>query len=223
MTGETRIPASQRERPWKGISYLVTEPAGLVFEGDLVKAPYRLPDGAVWNWRVLAPNGRCWWETPGLELIPLGLETLPPIPKRDGWALLIGEGESDCLALREAFAGVGTGSDRRGYAILGLPGAGTWRPSFGAFTYGFESIYVVGDGDAAGRRMLDAVCRDLPNAHPIFLPEGEDARSLLQRKGSRALDVFLRRADELAFIVAALLGARDYDHFVTLLDERTSG
>lgn len=205
------------ERPWKGLLWLTLEEAGAVFDGEIVRIPYRRPDASVHAWRIMAPGGRCWWEPAGLELLPFGLETLPPAGDTRRAALLIAEGESDALALREAFAAVAPGSTVEAFHALGLPGAGTWRPEWAAYFDGISLIYVVGDGDAAGRRMIDTVCRDLPWARPVWLPEGEDARSLLQRHGPRALDPLLERADEVAKLCLVFEVARDYDDFIALL------
>ena len=46
--------------------------------------------------------------------------------------------------------------------------------------------------------MIDTVWRDIRWARPVVLPAGEDARSILQRNGARALDGFLERADRQA-------------------------
>lgn len=205
------------ERPWKGILWLVLEEAGVVFDGDLVRVPYRGREGDVHAWRVLAPSGRCWWEPTGVELLPFGLETLPTGQSAERAALILAEGESDALALREAFAGVGPGSAVSGYYVLGLPGAGTWRPEWAGYFEAISLVYVAGDGDPAGRRMIDAVCRDVHWARPVWLVEGEDARSILQAHGPRALDVLLDRADELAKVCVALFMARDYEHFISLM------
>ena len=209
------------ERPWKGLSFLVLDEVGVTFEGDLVRVPYRLRDGREHNAKLFGSNGRSWWETPGRELIPFGVETLPNETAYDR-ALLIAEGESDALALREAFAGVTTVNPIRGYHVLGLPGAGTWRREWSVFAEPFPVVYLLGDGDERGREMNDAILRDVPWARPVSLRDGEDVRSIVQRDGSRALDAFFEAADRVVRLYATFRLAEDLATARALLsDEET--
>jgi hypothetical protein len=203
---------------WKGISASVLEHAGVVADGELVRLPYRRTDGTTQAWRVFAPSGRCWWDPAGLDhLVPFGIEALPGSNEAELCALLITEGESDALAIREAFAGR-TGPGRiGGYRAMGLPGAGTWRREWRSFVDPFALVYVVGDGDGAGRRMIKAVRADVPWARPLWLPAGEDARSLLQRHGPQALDGFIAEADTTALALVAFLKAANFEDFVQLV------
>lgn len=202
---------------WKGIDAAVLDQAGFVFDGELVRIPYRRSDGAINNWRIFRTDGRCWWLSTGLGLIPFGLETLPPAEQATEVALLIAEGESDALALRQAFAGRPGPGRVAGYAVLGLPGAGSWRSDWRPFVDPHALIYVVGDGDAAGRRMIERIWNEIPWARPVWLPGGEDARSLLQREGPLALDPYLDEADESARFVIAIKTARNYEEYLELL------
>lgn len=206
-----------RERPWKGVLWLVLDDAGVSCDGDRVYVPYRRPDGSTHNRRVFAAGGRCWWENSGLELIPFGLETLPPAAEARDRALLVAEGESDVLALREAFAGVTADNPIRGYHVLGLPGAGTWRPEWRRWLEPFPLVYLLGDGDAAGRELNARVKRDVPWARPVWLPEGTDARGILQEHGPQALELFLERADSDAQLWAAFTLGVDLSAAAALL------
>lgn len=188
------------ERPWKGISFLVLAEAGVEERDGLIIIPYRRRDGSLFRERVFAPDGRAWWG-PGEGIIPFGLEALRP---NAGRALLIAEGESDALTLRGAFADVLPGAPVAGHDVVAVPGASTWQPGWARYAEGYEIVYAVGDGDRAGRRMMDAILRDIPHARPVLLPPGEDARSLLQREGPRALDPLLARADARAALLAFL-------------------
>jgi hypothetical protein len=145
------------------------------------------------------------------------LETLPAPDQAAQRALFVAEGESDALALREAFAGVTFDNPIRGYHVLGVPGAGLWRDEWASFAAGFPLVYPIGDGDARGRELNAAVRRSIPWARPVWLPEGEDARAMLQRSGSRALDPLLEQADRDAELVAAFLLAEDLAAFEALL------
>jgi putative DNA primase/helicase len=187
------------ERPWKGIARPVLDEAGVTIADGLVEVPYWTLAGEKHNAKVfrLAPTegqARCHWERSGLEQIPFGLETLA----QGADACIIAEGESDALAIREAFAegvrtpeGIASGT----MPVLGLPGALSWKREWAEHVASFRVVYVIGDGDDAGRKMAKAVAADVPQALIVELPEGEDARSLLQRDGARALDAFLDQAD----------------------------
>ena len=211
------------ERPWKGISFLVLDEAGVTIDDDgLTRIPYRLCDGCVFRERFVAPNGRTWWG-PGTQLIPFGLETLPDADQASNSALFLCEGESDTLAAREAFAGVPADSPIDAYFAVGLPGAGAWRSEWALLFEDFDVIYLLGDGDPAGRAMIDAVYRDLPWSRPVWFPEGEDVRSVLQSEGPRALDPYLDRADQIARLCVAFFASDTYAEFVRLMTDGARG
>ena len=191
------------ERPWKGISYLVLDEAGVYCDAaGVVHVPYRNLDGSVHREHLFAADGRTWW-TPGDGLVPLGIELLPGPETARRSVLIISEGDSDALSIREAFAATTSSNPMAGYYVLGLPGAATWRSEWRHYAEPFDRVYVIGDGDRAGRRMIDLVCQDVPWARRVILPTGSDARSLLQDDGPRALDPHLDRADRRAQLWAA--------------------
>jgi len=202
---------------WKGISGQVLAAAGIhADEAGRTIVPYRKTDGTDAFVKVFAPDGRTWYWPAGVELIPYGLETLPPPCTGRYRAALVAEGESDFLALWEAFQ---LREDARAiaYHVIGLPGAGTWRPEWRVFLAPFHLVYLLGDGDRPGRAMNRAVRRDVPWARPVELPDGEDARSLLQAGGIEALLIYLNLADANARIAAALDLSPDLDEFRRLL------
>ncbi len=196
------------ERPWKGISYLVLEPAGVVVQPSGVRIPYREPAGSGRYWRVKRADGREWFEPKPSRrggLIPLGVETLSLEAERDelsGACLFVTEGESDALALREAFAEWSLFP--RGVFVIALPGAGSWRREWRTYLERFETIFVIPDGDPAGDRMARAVRRDLRWTRLVMLPEGDDARSIVQAGGGGALVPHLEDADRRFRVEAAL-------------------
>jgi hypothetical protein len=213
----TRHRPAELSRPWKGIDYLVLDEAGVALADDgTATIPYRQPSGSVHRCRYVAASGRTWWG-PGEGLIPFGLETLTDPRRARSWALLVAEGESDALALREAFAGVESGAPVDGYAVLALPGATTWHNTWVRWLKPFPLVYLLGDGDQTGRAMNAAIVRDVPWARPVWLPDGVDARSLLQQHGPRAIDPLLDQADRAAHMRAAFILAHDLDEFEQLL------
>jgi 5S rRNA maturation endonuclease (ribonuclease M5) len=119
--------------------------------------------------------GGAWWEPgDGRPLIPFGLDQLEDPAFRQYRALAITEGESDALALSATFGA-------EGLDVLGAPGATTWRPAWAQYARAYEAVYVLGDGDDAGRRFNQRVAHDVPAATVVWLPEGEDVRAIVQR------------------------------------------
>jgi len=135
---------------WKGIADTVLERAGVRDQDGLARVPYRLPGGAEHAAKIFG-SGRCWWERPGVDLLPFGLETLPRSPEFAAHCgILLCEGESDALAAREAFA-VSEQEDVVAWHAIGLPGSRTWRRSWRSHLLPFPLVYLLGDGDRAGR------------------------------------------------------------------------
>lgn len=197
---------------WKGIASDTLAEAGLVVERGRIRIPYRDRAGRTLFWKVFGRSGHSWYEPPGVELVPFGLETLPPegssFPRY--CALLLCEGESDALCVRDALRA------HPHILALGLPGAGSWRDAWRAYVEPFPLVYVLGDGDEAGRRMNRRVREAVPWASPVWLPDGEDVRSLLQRDPD-ALWPLMHAADVDARLWAALLRSHDLDTFRRLL------
>lgn len=202
---------------WKGLAPTVLEAAGVTVERGLVRLPYRRPDGSEQNAKLFRRDGRSWWEHAGRELIPYGLETLPGRPSFAAiCGLFVAEGESDALALREAFRQSASDSVVHWFAIA-LPGAGTWRRSWRRYIAAFPLVYIVGDGDMAGRGMNAKIKRDVPWSRPVWLPDGTDARGLLQVQGVPTFEALLDQADRDAQLAAAFVLARDLERFEVLL------
>ena len=187
---------------WKGIGAVTLLDAGVTRDRlGRVYVPYRYANGATAKSKVFASNCRTWWAPAGVDQIPLGLERLAHGEDRAARTLVVAEGESDTLAIRDTLA---VDHDGQPVDVIGLPGAGTWRADWSAYVVGYARVYVVGDGDAPGRRMMDAVLRSVGWVRPVRLPDGEDARGLLQRDGVAALDPYLDEADETAILFAAM-------------------
>ncbi len=189
---------------WKGLDPLALAEAGVTEVGNLVRVPYRLPDGSERNAKLFAPDGRSWWEKRGRELLPFGLELLPGRAFAKRCVCFLTEGESDALAARQAWWNAGPVA-----LVLGIPGAHSWRPAWRRYLEPFPVIYALADGDDAGRSLNAAIKRDVPWTRPVALPEAEDVRSLLQARGERALDPYLAEADADARVLAAVALAPD--------------
>jgi hypothetical protein len=187
---------------WKGIGVVALLDAGVTRdERGVVHVPYRLKDGTPWRERCFSEDGRQWWGPPrDAEIIPFGLETIPADETARGHVLLVAEGESDALALRETYA------ELFGFPVwvLGIPGAGMWRSEWAKRTRWFGMVYLLADGDQAGRQMTNRILRDMPWARPVVLPDGEDARSLIQAGRVDELTTCIAEARDTAILFAAI-------------------
>ena len=190
---------------WKGIDAGVLAEAGVEHRDGLVRVPYRSRAGEVVNWKCFA-GGRSWWERTGVEPLPLGLERLPCAPQ-SGDVLLVAEGESDALALREHYPTC---------YVLGLPGACSWRAGWACYLAEFNVVHVLGDGDAPGRAMNWRVRRDVPHVRIVELPDDDDVRGILQRDSRDGLDGYVAHATIDAHLAWALKKATTLAEFEAL-------
>ena len=198
---------------WKGIAPDVLAAAGVEHDRGSVRVPYRDRDGRELYCKRFGREHRSWYEPAGISLVPFGLETLPSTWCRYPRfvALLLCEGESDALAVRDVLR---HRDDDRAveYLALALPGALSWRNSWRTFLKPFPLVYVLGDGDEPGRRMNRRVRSAVPWARPVWLPDGSDVRALLQADPD-SLDPYLELADRDALLWAALVLSPDLPTF----------
>ena len=125
------------------------------------------------------------------------------------------EGESDSLAFEEAFGGYWD-EFASFYVSIASPGAGIVKAEWAALLHGMQLVYVAGDGDSAGRGFCCKVCRLLPWARVLPIPEGRDLRDLLQHEGRRAVCALMDEADRGRDLFAAKILARDVDEFLAV-------
>ncbi|QUI35720.1 toprim domain-containing protein [Streptomyces alfalfae] len=86
------------------------------------------------------------------------------------------EGEIDAMSLEAA-----------GIPAVGVPGVGGWRDHFDPAFVGYETVFVIADGDEPGIAFADKLAERLPNAKVILLGDGHDANSFMQAEGPEAL------------------------------------
>ena len=79
-----------------------------------------------------------------------------------------------------------------GVPAVGVPGSQMWKPHHVEPFLGYREVYVLADGDDAGREFAQKVARTLPNGKVIPSPEGEDVNSMVLRDGPTALTGRLR-------------------------------
>ena len=95
---------------------------------------------------------------------------------RDSPQIAVTEGEVDAITAQVC-----------GVPAVGVPGAQAWQPHFKEPFLGYQSVYVLADGDEAGMVFANTVAASLPNAKIIPMPPGEDVNSLVASKGKEAL------------------------------------
>ena len=93
----------------------------------------------------------------------------------------ITEGELDALVITE-YAGI---------PAVGIQGVNAWNDAWSRTLNDFERVLIVGDGDDAGKQMVERLVDSIPNAVGVDLPEGLDANDVYLEYG----------ADELAMIL----------------------
>lgn len=74
-----------------------------------------------------------------------------------------------------------------GVPTVGVPGANSWQPYFSELFRGYESVYILADGDEPGMKFAGAVAQTLNNAKVIPFPDGEDVNSFVTERGPKAL------------------------------------
>ncbi|MFB7473193.1 toprim domain-containing protein [Kitasatospora sp. NPDC056184] len=95
---------------------------------------------------------------------------------QDADTIAICEGELDAITAQAC-----------GVDAVGVPGAASWKPHFREPFLGYEWVYILADGDDAGRDFADHVKAQLPNARVIEMPAGQDVNSLVLSQGRQAL------------------------------------
>lgn len=85
----------------------------------------------------------------------------------------LAEGEIDALVATSA-----------GLPTAGCPGAETWKPYYFRLFDDFKAVYVLGDGDAAGRRWAAQLVPNIPGAVSRVQPKGYDVSSYVVEFGA---------------------------------------
>lgn len=75
-----------------------------------------------------------------------------------------------------------------GIDAVGVPGATAWQPHFREAFYGYETVFVLCDGDEAGHKFGRSIAESLPNAKVIPCPPGEDVNSWMLGGGWSELE-----------------------------------
>jgi DNA primase len=87
------------------------------------------------------------------------------------------EGEPDTWVVSQVFS----------EPVLGVPGAGNWRPWWWMHLSGFERVIMWPDGDVAGRKLVEKVQASVRNVEVMSIPTGLDVGELFLREGANFL------------------------------------
>lgn len=87
----------------------------------------------------------------------------------------IAEGELDALVATNA-----------GLPTVGCVGASNWKGFYYRLFDDFQHVYVLGDGDAAGRKWAASLVPNIPGAVSRVQPAGHDVSSYVRECGARA-------------------------------------
>lgn len=89
--------------------------------------------------------------------------------------IAVTEGEID--ALTSTFCGL---------PAVGIPGAQMWQDVWRAPFLGFETVFILADGDDAGMKFAERIATKLGNAKIIPCPPGHDVNSVVLQRGPQA-------------------------------------
>jgi hypothetical protein len=98
-----------------------------------------------------------------------------------GDTIHVTEGETDCWTLTDILP----------EPVVGVPGAGKWRPHWPSHFRSFSRVLVWPDGDKSGRDMGNKWRKEIPAAEVVSMPDGFDVNSLWLKEGP---EVFLKLA-----------------------------
>ena len=156
--------------------------------GDLrIRHPFLTPDldgnwiASYWQDRSTG-NSDVKWKSPKNGMSTL--YNLQSLEKENLHTVLICEGPADTISASVALC------DYDGIAIIGVPGAQTWRPEYAELLQGLK-IVVVADNDAAGQTLEFAICTSVNQAVVIARPIDGDITDLANTRGVVSLRDFL--------------------------------
>jgi len=78
-----------------------------------------------------------------------------------------------------------------GMASVGVPGASSFKRHWYRLFDDFETVYVFGDGDTAGRKFASELSGNLRGARALPMPAGHDVSSYVQEFGAEAFQKLL--------------------------------
>jgi DNA primase len=136
--------------------------------------PYETPSGTVdIRYRALHSTGPKYLSRPGSRARLYNVGDLRKVARR----ICICEGELDTI-ITSALCGV---------PAVGVPGANAWQPHFPYLFEHYERVYVLADGDTAGRDFGKRVASQVERAVVINMPEGMDVNDCFLAEGAEGI------------------------------------
>lgn len=74
-----------------------------------------------------------------------------------------------------------------GVPAVGIAGVESWKPHFREPFLGYETVFILADGDEPGMKLATKIAKILPNAKVLPMPPGEDVNSIVLKHGKKAL------------------------------------
>lgn len=78
---------------------------------------------------------------------------------------------------------------------VGVPGATKWKPYWSRLFEDYSKVFILGDGDQAGREFCDKLTELLPNAQPVVFPPEMDVNGFFLERGQDALEEYILGRD----------------------------
>lgn len=140
------------------------------FEGHIA-IPYLTVSGVVtMRFRRVIGEGSRYNGHSGAQAWPFNVRAL----QTEG-PIFVCEGELDAIVATQC-----------GLPAIAFPGANSWKRVYGRMLR-FHEVYVLADGDEAGRKFAEAVARDVPGTKIAEMPPGEDVNSVFLSSGEMGL------------------------------------
>lgn len=70
-----------------------------------------------------------------------------------------------------------------GIPAVGVPGANNWQPHFRILLADYLSVYVLADGDSAGREFAKTIAREVDGVRVVHMPDGMDVNDVFKAEG----------------------------------------
>lgn len=164
-------------------------PGHEMFRGMLA-IPYtrRSPNG---GWSVVSMRFRC--VESGCEHPSHGKYMSAPGDKPRMFNTLALQTSDDVIAICEGELDAIT-AKICGVPAVGIAGVEAWLPHFREPFRGYETVYILADGDEPGLRFANKLAKVLPNARILPSQHGEDVNSEMLQYGKGALLDKIRKA-----------------------------
>lgn len=95
--------------------------------------------------------------------------------------------DSEYIALSEGELDAVVAHGLCGIPCVGVPGANAWKPFYHRAFLDYRRVYLLADGDEAGRGWAKRIASEVETAIPIIMPDGMDTNEFVNEFGADAL------------------------------------